>query len=120
MQWELTGVSGKNGAMNAVIAIRMRVLLAVTLAVFGSDRAWAQDKAISKQAVKEVEAQGKPGEFLLKDVALNDLFEWFAKRAGREYQRVDKLDKPAYKVTGHLNPGDPVQQMMDVAFMHGL
>ncbi|BCX49119.1 hypothetical protein HAHE_30270 [Haloferula helveola] len=58
--------------------------------------------------------------YLIKDAALNDIFQFLAKQAGRQYFHNFKIATPDYRVTGHLNDGDPLQQMEELAFMYGL
>lgn len=58
--------------------------------------------------------------FLIKDAPLNDIFQFLAKQAGRQYFHNVKISTPDYRVTGHLNDGDPLQQMEELAFMYGL
>lgn len=58
--------------------------------------------------------------YLIKDAALNDIFQFLAKQAGRQYFHNTKISTPDYRVTGHLNDGDPLQQMEELAFMYGL
>ena len=58
--------------------------------------------------------------FIIKDGALNDIFQFLAKSAGRQYFHNAKIVGPEYLVTGHLNDGNPLQQMEELAFMYGL
>ncbi len=58
--------------------------------------------------------------YLIKDAPLNDIFQFLAKQAGRQYFHNVKISTPDYRVTGHLNDGDPLQQMEELAFMYGL
>jgi type II secretory pathway component GspD/PulD (secretin) len=58
--------------------------------------------------------------FIIKDAALNDIFQFLAKSAGRQYFHNSKIAGPDYLVTGHLNDGNPLQQMEELAFMYGL
>ncbi len=58
--------------------------------------------------------------YLIKDAALNDIFQFLAKQAGRQYFHNIKIATPEYRVTGHLNDGNPLQQMEELAFMYGL
>ncbi|MFT3992171.1 MAG: hypothetical protein QM680_12255 [Luteolibacter sp.] len=58
--------------------------------------------------------------YIIKDAALNDIFEFLAKSAGRQYFHNAKISGPDYLVTGHLNDGNPLQQMEELAFMYGL
>jgi len=58
--------------------------------------------------------------YLIKDAPLNDIFQFLAKQAGRQYFHNAKIATPDYRVTGHLNDGNPLQQMEELAFMYGL
>lgn len=63
----------------------------------------------------------KSGEgFIIKDASLNDIFQFLSKSAGRQYFHNSKIAGPEFTVTGHLNDGDPLQQMEELAFMYGL
>ena len=58
--------------------------------------------------------------FIIKDAALNDIFQFLAKSAGRQYFHNAKIAGPEFLVTGHLNDGNPLAQMEELAFMYGL
>jgi type II secretory pathway component GspD/PulD (secretin) len=58
--------------------------------------------------------------YLIKDAPLNDIFQFLAKQANRQYFHNAKIATPDYRVTGHLNDGNPLQQMEELAFMYGL
>lgn len=58
--------------------------------------------------------------FIIKDAALNDIFQFLAKSANRQYFHNNKIASPDYLVTGHLDDGNPLQQMEELAFMYGL
>ncbi|MEO8615137.1 MAG: secretin N-terminal domain-containing protein, partial [Luteolibacter sp.] len=58
--------------------------------------------------------------FIIKEAALNDIFQFLAKSAGRQYFHNTKITGPDFLVTGHLNDGNPLQQMEELAFMYGL
>ena len=58
--------------------------------------------------------------FVVKDAALNDIFQYLAKAAGRQYSHNAKIAGSEYLVTGHLNDGNPLQQMEELAFQYGL
>lgn len=63
----------------------------------------------------------KAGEgFIIKDASLNDIFQFLSKSAGKQYFHNSKIAGPEFTVTGHLNDGDPLQQMEELAFMYGL
>ena len=73
----------------------------------------AADK--EKDLVEEAE-----GGWRINDANLNDIFQFLAKAADRQYFHNMKISGPDFRVTGHLNDGDPLQQMEDLAFMYGL
>jgi type II secretory pathway component GspD/PulD (secretin) len=58
--------------------------------------------------------------FIIKDAGLNDIFQFLAKTAGRQYFHNTKITGPEFLVTGHLNDGNPLMQMEELAFMYGL
>lgn len=58
--------------------------------------------------------------YIIKDAELNDIFQFLAKSAGRQYFHNSKISAPEFRVTGHLNDGNPLQQMEELAFMYGL
>jgi type II secretory pathway component GspD/PulD (secretin) len=58
--------------------------------------------------------------FIIKDAGLNDIFQYLAKSAGRQYFHNSKITGPDFLVTGHLNDGNPLMQMEELAFMYGL
>jgi type II secretory pathway component GspD/PulD (secretin) len=58
--------------------------------------------------------------FIIKDASLNDIFQFLAKSAGRQYFHNSKIAGPDFMVTGHLNDGNPLQQMEELSFMYGL
>ncbi|MGB0291682.1 MAG: type II secretion system protein GspD [Luteolibacter sp.] len=58
--------------------------------------------------------------FIIKDANLNDIFQYLAKSANKQYFHNAQIAGPNYLVTGHLNDGDPLQQMEELAFMYGL
>ncbi len=58
--------------------------------------------------------------YIIKDAGLNDIFQFLAKSAGRQYFHNLKINGPDYVVTGHLDDGDPLNQMEELAFMYGL
>jgi hypothetical protein len=60
------------------------------------------------------------GGFLIRDAHINDIFQMLAKRAGKQYFHNAKIAGPEFTVSGSLNGGDPLEQMEDLAFMHGL
>jgi type II secretory pathway component GspD/PulD (secretin) len=68
---------------------------------------------------KKTMADNEDG-YLIKDANLNDIFQFLAKQANRQYFHNAKISSPEYRVTGHLNTGNPLQQMEELAFMYGL
>jgi len=72
--------------------------------------------------VGEAGLGGGAGEegFIIKDAALNDIFQFLARSAGRQYFHNARIAGPEFTVTGHLNDGNPLQQMEELAFMYGL
>lgn len=60
------------------------------------------------------------GGFLIRDAAINDIFQMLAKRAGKQYFHNTRIAGPEFNVSGHLNGGDPLKQMEELAFMYGL
>ena len=58
--------------------------------------------------------------YWLKDAGLNDVLQFLAKKAGKQYFHNASMEGPAFKVTGHLNNGDPEQQMEELAFQFGI
>jgi type II secretory pathway component GspD/PulD (secretin) len=68
---------------------------------------------------KEDMKQGDEG-FIIKEASLNDIFQYLAKSAGRQYFHNSKIAGPDFLVTGHLNDGKPLEQMEELAFMYGL
>jgi len=58
--------------------------------------------------------------YLIKDAPINDIFQFLAKAAGRQYFHNAKIAGPEFRVTGHLNDGNPLSQMEELAFMYGL
>lgn len=58
--------------------------------------------------------------YIIKDANLNDIFQFLAKSAGKQYFHNQKIVGPDFLVTGHLNDGDPLQQMEELAFQYSL
>ena len=58
--------------------------------------------------------------YMIKDAGLNDIFQFLAKSAGRQYFHNLKINGPDYIVTGNLDDGNPINQMEELAFMYGL
>lgn len=79
------------------------------------------DEPAGEAAVADIEEVPEEDEgFIIKDAGLNDIFQFLAKSANRQYFHNSKIAGPEYLVTGHLNDGDPLQQMEELAFMYGL
>ncbi len=80
--------------------------------------------AAEKQAavtVDENPIEEEDGGVLIKDASINDIFQFLAKRAGKQYFHNNKLNTDDYKVTGHLNGNaDPLKQMKELGFQYGL
>lgn len=68
----------------------------------------------------EQQKSGKDEGVFIKDAALNDIFQYLSKSAGRQYFHNAKINGTEYLVTGHLTDGNPLQQMEELAFMYGL
>ena len=74
--------------------------------------------AADNQPKSQMEASDEG--YLIKDAPINDIFQFLAKAAGRQYFHNAKIAGPDFRVTGHLNDGNPLQQMEELAFMYGL
>ena len=70
--------------------------------------------------LQKKEMQKSEEGFIIKDASLNDIFQFLAKSAGQQYFHNSKISGPEFLVTGHLNDGNPLQQMEELAFMYGL
>jgi len=79
--------------------------------------AGAEDDVPAEEDTPIEEADGG---FLIRDAAINDIFQMLAKRAGKQYFHNVQISGTEYNVSGHLNGGDPLQQMEELAFMYGL
>ena len=71
-------------------------------------------------AQQQQEMQKSDQGFIITEGALNGIFQFLAKAANRQYFHNAKIAGPEYLVTGHLNDGNPLQQMEELAFMYGL
>ncbi len=69
---------------------------------------------------EQQEMQKSEQGFIIKDAGLNDILQFLAKAAGRQYFHNAKIAGPEFLVTGHLNEGNPLEQMEELAFMYGL
>jgi type II secretory pathway component GspD/PulD (secretin) len=74
----------------------------------------------NSSAHQKQEIQKSDEGYIIKDAALNDIFQFLAQSAGRQYFHNAKINGPDFLVTGHLNNGNPLQQMEELAFMYGL
>lgn len=79
----------------------------------------APDAQAPAPAADQEMQQSEEG-FIIKDANLNDIFQFLAKAAGKQYFHNSKIGGPEFMVTGHLNEGNPFQQMEELAFMYGL
>ncbi len=61
-----------------------------------------------------------PDGYIIKDAALNDIFQFLAKSAGRQYFHNLSIAGPEFQVTGNLGDGEPLNQMEELAFMYGI
>lgn len=90
----------------------------------GGDPAQPGDEPVDLGAEGVVNVDEEPAAedegFIIKDAGLNDIFQYLAKSAGKQYFHNSKIAGPEFMVTGHLNEGDPLQQMDELAFMYGL
>ena len=77
----------------------------------------AGDGAAAEPAPQQ-EMQKSDEGYIIKDAPINDVFQFLAKSAGRQYFHNSKIVGPDFNVTGHLNDGDPLQQMEELAFMY--
>jgi type II secretory pathway component GspD/PulD (secretin) len=75
--------------------------------------------ADAANAVK-TDLEETPEGYVIKDAALNDIFQFLAKSAGRQYFHNLQINGPDFQVTGHLGDGEPLSQMEELAFMYGL
>lgn len=78
------------------------------------------DSSVPPTDEQESDMIEEDGGWRINDAGLNDIFQFLAKAAGRQYFHNMKIAGPEYRVTGHLNDGNPLQQMEDLAFMYGL
>ena len=76
-------------------------------------------KGDEKKEAQADDTQNTEG-YILDDVNMNDMFEFLTKETGRKYTRVPELDGKEYLISGHLNDGDPIQQIKDAAFLYGV
>lgn len=57
--------------------------------------------------------------YWLKDANLNEVLQFLAKKAGKQYFHTPSLEGPQYKVTGHLTDENPEDSMEALAFQYG-
>ncbi len=58
--------------------------------------------------------------FFIREAQLNDVFQFLAKSGGLNYFHNAELAAPSYVVTGHLQDGEPLQQMEELGLMYGI
>jgi type II secretory pathway component GspD/PulD (secretin) len=76
---------------------------------------------VEEEAVAvEAQIEEANGGFLIQDAAINDIFQMLAKRGGKQYFHNNMIAGQEYNVSGHLNSGDPLLQMEELAFQYGL
>jgi Flp pilus assembly secretin CpaC len=51
---------------------------------------------------------------------INDIFQFLARSANKQYFHNSKLNTDDYNITGHLTAGNPIQQMEELAFGNAL
>ncbi len=78
----------------------------------------AGDSAVTANEANDLKET--PEGYIIKDAALNDIFQFLAKSAGKQYFHNLSINGPEFQVTGHLGDGDPLSQMEELAFMYGL
>jgi len=78
------------------------------------------DSGVPPSNEQEADMVEQDGGWRINDAGLNDIFQFLSKAAGRQYFHNMKIAGPEFRVTGHLNDGNPLQQMEDLAFMYGL
>ena len=54
------------------------------------------------------------------DISLNEALQFLALQADKQYFHNAAIEGPSYRVTGHINPGDPELRMEELAFQFGL
>ena len=57
--------------------------------------------------------------YRLKDANLNEVLQFLAQQAGKQYFHTPSLEGPQFKVTGHLTDEDPEASMEALAFQFG-
>jgi type II secretory pathway component GspD/PulD (secretin) len=80
----------------------------------------ATDPVTSATTPQKNQLEASDEGYLIKDAPINDIFQFLAKAAGRQYFHNAKISGPDFRVTGHLNDGNPLTQMEELAFMYGL
>lgn len=94
-------------------------------AIGGADQPIAAGDGSGAAPFAPLEEQKKEMEqtsegYIIKDAGLNDIFQFLAKSAGKQYFHNLKINGPDFTVTGHLDDGNPLNQMEELAFMYGL
>lgn len=57
---------------------------------------------------------------VFNDMSLNEALQFLALQADKQYFHNAAIEGPAFRVTGHINPGDPELRMEELAFQFGL
>lgn len=71
-------------------------------------------------AAKPADAMGATEDgYRLKDANLNEVLQFLAQEAGKQYFHTPSLEGPQFKVTGHLTDEDPEASMEALAFQFG-
>lgn len=78
------------------------------------------DAPVDPANAEDTDLEETPEGYVIKDAALNDIFQFLAKSAGRQYFHNLQINGPDFQVTGHLGDGEPLSQMEELAFMYGL
>ena len=78
------------------------------------------DKKPSPESPDSNPMQASDEGYILKGAPLNDILQFLAKEAGRQYFHNSKLSGPEFLVTGHLNQGNALRQMEELSFMYGV
>lgn len=77
-------------------------------------------EAVAPAPAAEDAAMGESDDgYRLKDASLNEVLQFLAKQAGKQYFHTPSLEGPQFKVTGHLTDEDPEASMEALAFQFG-
>jgi len=91
----------------------------ITLLIALLATSWLQAEPSKTEDTQAVLTQNEDG-LELKDAPLNDIFQYLAKQAGKQFFHNKLIDGENFLVTGHLNEGEPLTQMEELAFVYGL